>query len=39
LLLQEPAVIIGTEICIEKFRCYESPDIELIPATFRSQSR
>ena len=37
LLLQELAVIIGIEICIEKFRCYVSPDIELIPATFRSQ--
>jgi hypothetical protein len=38
-LLQEPAVIIGIEIFFAKFRCYESPGIELIPATYLSQRR
>jgi hypothetical protein len=38
LFVQEPTVIIGTEICVEKFRCYNFPDIELIPATHLSQA-
>jgi hypothetical protein len=38
LLVQEPTVIIGTEMCIKKFRSYKSPDIELIPATHLSQT-